>query len=66
MRAAYPKSIARPFPRIPNIVMVEIDETTGRVATGGRPMPFLPGTVPAGPTVEIGQQSTQDLLTIEF
>lgn len=66
MRAAYPKSIARSFPRIPKIVMVEIDETTGRVATGGRAMPFLPDTVPTGPAVEIGQQSTQDLLTIEF
>jgi penicillin-binding protein 1A len=66
MRAAYPKSIARAFPKIPNVVMVQIDEATGRVATGGRTMPFLPGTVPTGPIVEIGQQSTQDLLTIEF
>ena len=66
MRAAYPKSVARSFPRIPNVVMVEIDESTGRVTKGGRFMPFLPGTVPTGPIVEIGQQSTQDLLTIEF
>jgi penicillin-binding protein 1A len=65
-RVAYPKSIARNFPRIPNVVMVAIDESTGRVATGGRYMPFLPETVPTGPVVEIGQQSTQDLLTIEF
>ncbi|MEC7240015.1 MAG: PBP1A family penicillin-binding protein [Myxococcota bacterium] len=66
LRAAYPKSIARNFPRIPDVVMVEIDETTGRVASGGRSMPFLPETVPTGPVVEIGQQSTEDLLTIEF
>ena len=66
MRAAYPKSIARNFPKIPEAVMVEIDETTGRVASGGRSMPFIPETVPTGPIVEIGQQSSEDLLTIEF
>ena len=65
-RAAYPKSMARNFPRLPDVVMVEIDEATGRVASGGRTMPFLPETVPTGPVVEIGQQSTEDLLTIEF
>jgi membrane carboxypeptidase/penicillin-binding protein len=66
MAAAQPREIARRFPSIPDIEMVPIDESTGRVASGGRMMPFLRGTIPSGPVVEIGQQSAEDLLTIEF
>ena len=66
MAEAQPQEIARRFPSIPDIQMVPIDESTGRVASGGRMMPFLSGTIPSGPVVEIGQQSAEDLLTIEF
>ncbi|MCB9765162.1 MAG: PBP1A family penicillin-binding protein [Alphaproteobacteria bacterium] len=66
MREAYPKERDRPFPEIPGAVWAPIDESTGRVATGGRGMPFVPGTVPQNVATEVGQTSAEDLLTKEF
>ncbi len=66
MRAAYPKSLDRPFPIIPAVSWIPIDESTGRITTGGRSMPFLVETVPTGPALELGQKSTEDLLNTDF
>ncbi len=67
MRAAVPKDQDRPFPTIPNVSWVPIDESTGRVASGGMAMPMLPGTAPEGSTsVEVGQKTSEDLLTTDF
>ena len=67
MRAAYPNGKSGPFAPIPDVTFHEIDETNGRVvASGGKSIPFVPETVPTGPVVEIGQQSTEDLLSVEF
>ena len=66
MAEAAPKDQDRPFPTIPNVSMVAIDESTGRVATGGRVMPMLPGTAPTNEVVEIGQMTAEDLLTSDF
>ena len=66
MRAAYPKSLDRPFPIIPDVSWIPIDESTGRITTGGRSMPFLQETVPTGPAMELGQKSTEDLLITDF
>ena len=66
MRAAYPKSLDRPFPIIPKVSWIPIDESTGRITTGGRSMPFLLETVPTGPAMELGQKSTEDLLITDF
>jgi len=66
MKAAYPKSLDRPFPIIPDVSWIPIDESTGRVTTGGRSMPFLEETVPTGPAMEMGQKSTEDLLNTDF
>jgi penicillin-binding protein 1A len=66
MRAAYPKSLDRPFPIIPDVRWIPIDESTGRITTGGRSMPFLEETVPTGPAMELGQKSTEDLLNTDF
>ena len=66
MREAAPKEKDHDFPAIPKVSMVSIDESTGRVATGGRVMPMLPGTAPTNEVVEIGQMTTEDLLTKDF
>ncbi|MEE2751413.1 MAG: penicillin-binding transpeptidase domain-containing protein, partial [Myxococcota bacterium] len=66
MKTAYPKSRDRPFPIIPDVEWIPIDESNGRVAIGGRSMPFLLDTIPKGPTLELGQKSTQDLLSEGF
>ncbi len=66
MRSAWPKEMDRPFEEPSALQHAEIDEATGRVATGGRLMPFLRGTVPEGPAVELGQKSTMDLMTEDF
>jgi penicillin-binding protein 1A len=66
MKVAYPKSRDRPFPAIPGVDWIPIDESNGRVVTGGRSMPFLKDTVPKGPTFEMGQKSTEDLLSEGF
>ena len=51
-------------PEIPGVTYAQIDESTGKVVTsGGRGMPFLPGTVPKGQRIEAGQVSTEDFLT---
>jgi len=67
MKAVYPDGKSRPFPKIPDVIYHEIDESNGRVvAANGTLIPFVPETVPTGPVIEIGQQSTEDLLSIEF
>ena len=66
MKEAAPKADDKRFPAIPEVDMVAIDETTGRVAHGGRVMPMLRGTAPTNEVVEIGQMTTEDLLTSDF
>lgn len=66
MEDAVPKAKDRPFPAAPGLQWAPIDEKTGRVMTGGRDMPFLAGTVPAGQAMEAGQKTSEDLLTTEF
>ncbi len=66
MREAVPKEKDRDFPEIPGVVWAAIDEATGRVAKGGRGMPFLPGTVPSNSDMEVGQKLTEDLLMDDF
>ena len=66
MKVAVPKDKDRPFKPIPGVESVPIDESTGRVATGGYPMPMLPGTAPTNAVVEVGQKTSEDLLTNGF
>jgi penicillin-binding protein 1A len=66
MKEAVPKSANRPFPPIPGAQYASIDESTGRVASGGRSMPFLSGTVPESSGGEIGQATSEDMLTRDF
>ncbi|MCK6507615.1 transglycosylase domain-containing protein, partial [Myxococcota bacterium] len=66
MQVAAPKDADKPFPPIPGVEMVPIDESTGRVARGGREMPMLPGTAPTNVIGEIGQKTAEDLLTSDF
>lgn len=66
MKEAVPKSANRPFPPIPGAQYAPIDESTGRVASGGRSMPFLSGTVPEASGGEIGQATSEDMLTRDF
>jgi penicillin-binding protein 1A len=63
---AVPKEKDRPFPSAPGVTWVSIDEKTGRPMTGGRSMPFLPGTAPTGAAAEAGQKTSEDLLTTGF
>ena len=64
--AGRPKSANRTFPPIPGAQGAPIDESTGRVASGGRSMPFLAGTVPESSGGEIGQATSEDMLTRDF
>ncbi len=66
MAVAAPKDQDRPFPPIPGVVTVSIDESTGKVANGGRAMPMLPGTSPQNVVGEIGQTTAEDLLSEGF
>ena len=66
MKVAVPKAEDRPFKAIPGVTMVSIDESTGRVAIGGRSMPMLPGTAPSNIVGEVGQKSAEDLLISDF
>ena len=66
MAVAVPKDEDRGFPAIPNVEMVPIDESTGRVAVGGRAMPMLHGTAPNNVVIEVGQKTSEDLLTSDF
>lgn len=66
MREAVPEEDDRPFPRIPGVDMVAIDEATGKIANGGRVMPMLPGTAPDNVVGDIGQSTAEDLLTEDF
>ncbi|RME20262.1 MAG: hypothetical protein D6798_20860 [Deltaproteobacteria bacterium] len=66
MRVAAPKDQDKDFPPLPGVEMVPIDETTGRVATGGRLIPMLPGTAPTNVVGQIGQKTAEDLLTTDF
>ncbi|MCB9797845.1 MAG: PBP1A family penicillin-binding protein [Alphaproteobacteria bacterium] len=66
MEVAYPKEKDRPFEEIPGAVWAAIDESTGRVAKGGRGMPFVPGTVPENVAAEVGQVTADELKTLEF
>jgi penicillin-binding protein 1A len=66
VRQAVPKEADRDFPAIPKVTWLPVDDATGRSVAGGRSMPFLEGTEPAGGTLEAGQVTTEDLLTTEF
>ncbi len=66
MKVASPKSKKLSFRPIPGVEMVPIDEKTGRVASGGRAIPMLPGTAPQNTGAEIGQKTAEDLLTTDF
>ncbi len=66
MAKASPKEADRPWPAGGSVVYASIDETTGGRSAGGRSMPFLPGTVPGGVMAEVGQKTTEDLLTTEW
>ncbi len=66
MEDAVPKADDRPFAPPPGVSWVSIDENTGRPMAGGRGMPFLPGTAPAGAEAEAGQKTSEDLLTTEW
>jgi len=67
MKVAAPKADDKNFPPLPGVQHVPIDESTGRVASGGVVMPMLPGTVPEGSTsIEVGQKTAEDLLTTDF
>jgi penicillin-binding protein 1A len=64
---AVPRETAPSFPTLTNVSWVPIDESTGRVASGGFAMPMLQGTAPEGSiSVEVGQKTTEDLLTSDF
>jgi penicillin-binding protein 1A len=66
MKVAAPREAKRRFREIPGVQWVSIDESTGRAAIGGLPMPMLPGTGPDNVAVEIGQKTTEDILTSDF
>lgn len=66
MAKAVPKGQDGSFTPSGAVVWAGMDETTGRPVTGGRSMPFLPGTVPGGEVAEAGQKTTEDLLTTEW
>lgn len=66
MKVAAPKEDDHSFPAIPGVDMIAIDESTGKIANGGRVMPFLPGTAPTNVVGEIGQSTAEDLLTEDF
>jgi len=68
MKAVEPDRKKAPrFAPIPNAEYAPIDESTGRVAGGGRSMPFVKGTVPEGSTdVSVGQATADDLLSTDF
>ena len=66
MKVAAPRDEDEDFPTLPGVVWAPIDESTGRVAIGGRNMPFLPGTVPDNVVGEVGQKTAEDLLTTDF
>ena len=66
MEQAAPREAKRRFREIPGVEWVSIDESTGRAAIGGLPMPMLPGTGPDNVAVEIGQKTTEDILTSDF
>ncbi|MEZ4316520.1 MAG: transglycosylase domain-containing protein [Myxococcota bacterium] len=64
MEVAAPKENDRPFPMWGDVQSAQIDEKTGRrVDSGGRPYPFLPGTVPESTGLNAGQLSVTDVLT---
>ncbi len=66
LKAAVPKAGAPRFGPLTGVVTVPIDEATGRVATGGRPYPMLPGTAPSELGGEVGQKTAEDLLNTDF
>ncbi|MCB9678867.1 MAG: transglycosylase domain-containing protein [Alphaproteobacteria bacterium] len=64
MKVAAPKEKDRPFPMWGDVQTAQIDEATGRrVDSGGRPYPFLPGTVPESTGIRAGQLTVTDVLT---
>lgn len=66
MKVAAPRSRNLSFKPIPGVEMVPVDERTGRVASGGRAIPMLPGTAPADSGAEVGQTTAEELLTTDF
>jgi penicillin-binding protein 1A len=64
MKHAAPKENDRPFPMWGDVQSALIDEASGRrVDAGGRPYPFLPGTVPESSGIEAGQLTVDDMMT---
>jgi penicillin-binding protein 1A len=63
MEAAWPKDVDRAFPEIPDAVWASIDESSGKVRSGGRGMPFVPGTVPERSGAAAGQVTTEEFMT---
>ena len=63
MAEAWPKEKDRPFPEIPGAVWASIDESTGKTRSGGRGMPFVPGTVPESSGAGEGQVTTEEFMT---
>ena len=66
MKVAVPKDGAPRFKPLEGVTMVPIDERTGRVATGGRAIPMLPGTAPTNVVGAVGQKTGEDLLIDDF
>ncbi len=66
MAVAAPKDKDHPFPPLRGVSNVAIDESTGKVANGGRVMPMLPGTAPRNVVGDVGQTTAEDLLTSGF
>ena len=44
-------------------VWASIDESSGKVRSGGRGMPFIPGTVPERSGAAAGQVTTEEFMT---
>ncbi|MCB9668181.1 MAG: transglycosylase domain-containing protein [Alphaproteobacteria bacterium] len=64
MEVAAPKDKDRPFPMWGDVQSALIDEDTGRrVESGGRPYPFLAGTVPESTGVAADQITVGELMT---
>ncbi len=66
MRVAAPRDQDKRFPPLPGVEWVPIDESTGRVANGGRVVPMLPGTAPTNVIGNLGDFSPEDLMNQDF
>ena len=65
MRTAKKKYPNRSFPIRGDIVWANIDEEKGiNITSGGRPYPFIEGTVPESSGVAAGQVTAEDLMEL--